>query len=120
MSSRADSIPIVSQATYTSSGTSGHYAVGEYRAGTIYVYIRGLSGTGPRVLPRWQISPNAGHGATSGYWMTQKSYATSIAATGLSMITLPGFARWGRLNYTVRGTGPNVNFSAWFVGQASY
>jgi len=118
MSSRADSIPLLSQATRTSSGNSANIAVGEYIQAQLWIYVRGKSGTGASVTPRWQWSPNATYG-TGGAFLTLKSMA-ALTATGLAVLTLPPFGKWGRLNYTLAGSSPNLNFSAYFVGKGSY
>jgi hypothetical protein len=119
MSSRADSIPLLGQATRTTSGNSANLAVGEYLQGQLWIYLRGKSGTGASITPRWQWSPNATYG-TGGSFVTLKAFSAAITATGLAVLTLPPFGKWGRLNYTLAGSGPNVNFSAYFVGKGSY
>jgi hypothetical protein len=105
----------IAQATQTVSGTSDAFNIGEFIEGTLHVRVVAMTGTNPRVTPRFQVSPNAQQ------WATLRSYATSIRATGLSIMTLPRLAdQWGRISYTIAGTAANINLIAYWVGKGMY
>lgn len=115
----ANSIPVLSAATRTVSSHSSGVAVGNYIEGHLFIYVSALAGTGARLTPRWEGSPN-GNVGTAGYYLPLRAFATSIRATGLAMMTLPAFGKWGRVAYTVGGTSAAIKFSGWFVGKGMY
>lgn len=103
--------PLLGLATYSSSGQSTGLNIGIYDQGKIYVLLQTLGGSTPRVTPSWQFSPNGTN------WLTWRTAATSLRATGLSIFTLPTpFPDlWGRLSYAMAGTGAAIRFRAWAV-----
>lgn len=117
MSLFTSALPVLGLATRTTSGQSNGFNLGKYQAGKLYIYIQSLSGTVPRVTPSWQFSPN-GNYATGGNYLTWKSFANPLQATGLAVLTLPEFPDlWGRVSYVIAGTTAALKFRAWFVAK---
>lgn len=120
MSYHADSIEVVGLATYGASASTKGWAIGAFVSGALFVYVNALSGTVPRVTPRWQESPNGNIG-TGGHYVTIRAFATAIKATGLSVMTLPAFSgKYGRVRYSVAGTSAAISFRAWLVARGEY
>ena len=113
----ANSFPLLGLATRTSSNSTHGYDVGEFVEGQLFVYVSARAASS-RLTPRWEWSPNGGHG-TGGQYITFKAFATSIKATGLSVMTLNSFGLWGRLAYALAGTAPDAKFQVWFVGKSA-
>jgi hypothetical protein len=68
-----------------------------------------------RLTPRLEVSPNGNLG-TGGRYILLRAFATSIKATGLSILPLPALAMpWARVRYTLGGTAPSIKFQVWGV-----
>jgi hypothetical protein len=109
---QTDVFPMVSLATYGASGMSHGFAVGCFVRGALFVYVQSL--TAPtRLTPRFEVSPNGNLG-TGGRYTLLRAFATSIKATGLSILTLPNLAMpWARVRYTLGGTAHSLKFQVW-------
>jgi hypothetical protein len=83
------------QMTLTQAGVSRGMRVGNYVEGVLYVHVLALSGTNPRLTLRWETSYQGNYG-TGGRYITYRAFATSIRATGLSVLTLLNFGGWSR------------------------
>jgi hypothetical protein len=106
---------VLGQATRTQAGSSDSMDYAEYVAGILIVHIFGLSGTGARLYPVWRV----GYSQATGY-ATVKAYATGLKTVGTHGLTLPlgTVGRFHKVAFTVGGTSPQVQFSAFFVGKA--
>lgn len=117
MSYYANNLPVLGLATRSASGSSVGWNIGEYVEGLLVIRVTGLGGTNGRITPRWQISPNGSHGSTAGNYLTLRTFATSIRATGISMMTLNFLGRYGRVAYAIAGTAGAVKFEVWLIGK---
>ena len=119
MSFYVNNIPVLGLATQSSSGRGVGFDVGEYYEALLVVHVTGLGGTGGRITPRWEMSPNGSIGTSAGNYFTVRAFATAIKATGISAMTLLAFGRWGRPAWTMGGTGGAAKVQMWFVGRGS-
>jgi len=119
MSWHTDVIPMVGLGTYGASGVSQGYPIGSFVRGALFVYIQSL--TPPtRLTPRLEVSPNGNLG-TGGQYVTIRAFATSIKATGLSVMTLPALVgKYARVRYTLGGTAHQAKFQVWGSFQGRY
>jgi hypothetical protein len=111
-------VPAVAQATYITAGTGRGLNVAEFVGGVLHIYCaRRTSPT--RIFPSWQEAID-GNLATGGRYATIKSYATSIRATGLSIMTLPAIiGPWGRVSWTMP-SGNAIKITATLAGKATW
>lgn len=116
----SNAIQLLSTATYSAATAGRGCDVAEYVSGQLVIHITGLSGTNPRVYPSWSLSYNA-TSPTSGRYVVLRAFATSLRATGLSVLTLPPafIGKWCRVSLSLGGTGPSAKLGAWFIGKGS-
>ena len=117
MSCYTNSIPMLAVATYAAATSSQGFDLGEYVNGALVIFVQTLE-HGAWVYAHWQISPTA-TGPQSGRYATMRSLATSLRATGLSGMTLPGYmlGRWARVSLGLAGTGASSKVGAWIVAR---
>jgi hypothetical protein len=108
--SRSTSLHTWGQATRTTSGAATAMRVGNYVEGQLFIRILSMSGTQPRLRPRWEAAPRV-----DGPFARLRTL-TTLLATGVSLVTLTTLGAWGRPAWTIAGTGTAVNLQSWFVG----
>lgn len=98
----------------TASGTGSAVDVSSFRELDVFLNVNSISGTTPSLTVTLQTLD-----ANSGLWVNVPSGAFSAqTATGEAMVTLAsGFGGTVRVQYTISGTTPNINFSVWAVGK---
>jgi hypothetical protein len=101
-------------ATRSQAGAGTTIRVGSYREGQLFVHVMSMSGTTPRLRPRWESAPGNSR-STAGPFGTLRSLGT-LLATGISVWTLHNIGIWGRPAWGLGGTSANIKFRAWFVG----
>jgi len=112
--SRANSLHRWGAVTLTQNGTATAIAVGSYYQGMLFLRVSALSGTNPRLRPRWEAAPGTDT-ATAGPFGTVRLIATMLA-TGVSIATLSILGTWGRPAWVVGGTSAAIRVQSWFVG----
>ena len=110
--SYANVLPAVAQGTHTTAGEGLILDVGEYVEGKLWVLTLARTST-TRLYPLYQESPDAG-----AHWLTVKSAATALKATGLAVMTLPALMRWSRVSWSLAGTAASVQFWAAVVAKS--
>jgi hypothetical protein len=99
--SRSTSMYAWGAATHTSAGAGTAIRVGSYVEGQWLISIVSMSGTNPRLRPRWESAPGT-VAATAGPFGTLRFMPTMLA--------------WGRPAYSIGGTSAAIKFQSWFVG----
>jgi hypothetical protein len=113
--SRLTSLHCWGAATRTMSGATTAISVGSYSEGQLFVRVLSLSGTNPRLRPRWEAAPGADT-ATAGPFAPFRSMGTFLA-TGIAVVSLCHLGAWGRPAFTVGGTSAAIRVQSWFVGK---
>jgi hypothetical protein len=112
--SRSTSMYAWGAATHTSAGAGTAIRVGSYVEGQWLISIVSMSGTNPRLRPRWESAPGT-VAATAGPFGTLRFMPTMLA-TGIAIATLHVLGAWGRPAYSIGGTSAAIKFQSWFVG----